>query len=408
MFSLKKVFFWGQFYALSLYSRTAVGALVTLLIARYSSVTDFGIFSSYRNIASFALMFANIGYADYILVSSKAKFRLVRQKSSLFIINAILLTVLISLLSLIFELDSHFLFILIVVRTFFDGVFFNLILPSYQASGKFSAITKINFLYSFVVMIIACVSYCFRLPLHYFLIMNIVVGIINFTQCSYSTRLNYKLCCLNLKRYLYKVDRGIFAYVGVTLAYYMYAQIPTLYVSSTFPKERAALYFSAFSVASIIGLLVTSQVQKIIPEMIKCKKLVTIQKIIRNNLIYIITVTSFLLFMTFIFGKVLLLVLYKQEYYIGAYSILIILMVGNILVGQAAVYGAFLTAKGFQKKKILLQFQASIITIVMLFILKKYELYGVAYAYLCGTVYISFSYTLYSIIVLKGMRYPIN
>ena len=62
----------SQLYAFSLYIRQIAGTIILFIIARYLSVYDYGLFSSYKNIATFCLMFANLGFADYILVSSKA------------------------------------------------------------------------------------------------------------------------------------------------------------------------------------------------------------------------------------------------------------------------------------------------------------------------------------------------
>ena len=36
------------------------------------------------------------------------------------------------------------------------------------------------------------------------------------------------------------IDKSIFAYIGVTIAYLLYAQIPSLYVSTYLTKEEAA------------------------------------------------------------------------------------------------------------------------------------------------------------------------
>ena len=85
----------SQFYAMSLYARSIAGTLILFVIARYLSVYDFGLFSSYKNIATFCFMFANLGFADYILVSSKANSTEVKLKISLFLTNAILIAMLI-------------------------------------------------------------------------------------------------------------------------------------------------------------------------------------------------------------------------------------------------------------------------------------------------------------------------
>ena len=76
----------NQLYAISLYARQISETLVLFIIARYLSVYDFGLFSSYKNIAIFCFMFANLGFADYILVSSQANVKEVKLKISLMVV----------------------------------------------------------------------------------------------------------------------------------------------------------------------------------------------------------------------------------------------------------------------------------------------------------------------------------
>ena len=163
------------------------------------------------------------------------------------------------------------------------------------------------------------------------------------------------------------IDKSIFAYIGVTIAYYLYAQIPALYVSTFIQKEQAALYFSSATIAAVIGLLIAAQTQKMVPEMIKCSIEET-KTVIKKNLIFILVVTSGVFLFMIIFGKFLLQLLYGQSYYMNAYPILLILTLGNICVGEAAVYGAYITASGNQKRKIPMQLEATIITFIALFL----------------------------------------
>ena len=83
--------FRNQFYTVSLFSRQLSGTIVLLLIARYLSVYDFGLFSSYKSIAAFCLLFANLDFDMYILVSSKANKNEVRLKIASFLLNAFLI-----------------------------------------------------------------------------------------------------------------------------------------------------------------------------------------------------------------------------------------------------------------------------------------------------------------------------
>ena len=397
----------NQLYAVSLYARQIAGTLVLFIIARYLSVYDFGLFSSYKNIAGFCFMFANLGFADYILVSSQANVKEVKLKISLFLLNAINIAILIALGSIFFNLESHLLFTLIIIRTFFDGTFFALILPYFQATKTFYTIAKINIFYAIGISIVAIISYVLKLSLLKFLILNIGLGLLNFIQCSYFAKINYLLVFNNLKRLCKKIDKGIFAYVGVTIAYFLYAQIPSLYVATYQPKEQVALYFSAFTIANIIGLLISAQVQKMVPEMIKTS-IVETKEIIKNNLQFLMILTTLVFLFMVIFGKLLLQLLYGQTYYTNAYPILLILMFGNICIAEAAVYGAYITASGNQKQKIPMQLEATAITIISLFTLHKFGILGASISFLLAAIYTAFRYTTFTLKLIKEQNIKEN
>ena len=196
------------------------------------------------------------------------------------------------------------------------------------------------------------------------------------------------------------LDKSIFAYMGVNIASYLYAQIPSLYVSTYLPKEQAAIYFSSATIAGIVGLLINAQTQKMIPEMIKAT-IGEVEAIIRKNLIFIVSTTSIVFLFMIIFGKLLLQLLYGQVYYTNGYPVLLILMLGNIGVAEAAVFGAYITASGNQKKKIPMQLEATVFTILGLITLHKYGIYGAAVSYLFAATYIAIRYTLTTKQLLK-------
>lgn len=391
----------NNLYPISLYARQIAGTLVLFIIARYLSVYDYGLFSSYKNIASFCFMFANLDFSNYILVSSKANVKEVKLKISLFLLNAISIGVLIALGSTFFHLDSHILFWLVVIRTFFDGTFFALILPYFQATKTFNVIAKINIVYAIFIALIAVIAYIFKLTLTKFLVLNIILGFINFIQCSYFAKINYFLVFNHLKRFCKMVDKSIWAYVGVSIAYFLYAQIPSLYVSTYLPKEQAALYFSAFTIAAVIGLLIAAQVQKMMPDLIN-NSIENIKLILKKNLKIMLFITGGLFLFMLLFGKLILLLLYGQSYYGNAYPILLILMFGNICVAEAAVYGAYITASGNQKRKIPMQLEATSLTVLGLIILHKFGIYGAAISFLFAAIYISYRYTTFTIKLIKN------
>ncbi len=388
-------------YPISLYARQIAGTLVLFIIARYLSVYDYGLFSSYKNIASFCFMFANLGFADYILVSSKANVKEVKLKISLFLLNAILVCILTAIFSSFFKLDSHLLFYLVVIRTFFDGTFFALILPYFQATKTFNTIAKINIVYAICISLIAIFSYIFKLSLYKFLLLNICLGLINFIQCSYFAKINYLLVFNYIKRFCKIIDRSILAYIGVAIASFLYGQIPSLYVSTYLPKEQAALYFSAFTIASVIGLLIAAQIQKMMPDLIN-NSIENIKLILKKNLKIMLIITGGLFLFMLLFGKLILLLLYGQNYYGNAYPILLILMFGNICVAEAAVYGAYITASGNQKRKIPMQLEATSLTILGLIILHKFGIYGAAFSFLFAAIYISYRYTTFTLKLIKN------
>lgn len=391
----------NNLYPISLYVRQIAGTLILFIIARYLSVYDFGLFSSYKNIATFCFMFANLGFADYILVSSKANTKEIKLKISLFLLNAIFIGILTILGSTFYHIDSHILFCLVVIRTFFDGTFFSLILPYFQATKTFNTIAKINIVYAICISTIAILSYIFKLSLYKFLLLNICLGLINFIQCSYFAKINYLLVFNHIKRFCQMVDKSIWAYVGVSIAAYLYSQLSSLYVSTYLRKEQAALYFSAFTIASVISLLIMAQVQKMMPELIN-NSIENIKLILKKNLKIMLIITSGLFVFMLLFGKILLLLLYGQNYYINAYPILLILMFGNICVAEAAVYGAYITASGNQKRKIPMQLEATSLTVLGLIILHKFGIYGAALSFLFAAIYISFRYTTFTIKLIKN------
>jgi|GEM_PF-2705704 len=390
----------NHLYAVSLYARQAAGTVILLLIARYLSVHDFGLFSSYKNIAVFCFLFANLGFSEYILVSSKADVKEVKFKISIFLVNAVFWGVLTILCSSFAALESRFLFALTVIRTFFDGVFFALILPYFQAAKKFKTIGLINIIYSIGLIAAAVISYIFKLSLAQFLILNIILGAVNFIQCSIYAKINYFLFFGHIKRFLKKLDKSIFAFMGVTAAYFLYAQIPPLYVSVFLSKEDAALYFSAYTIANLVFLLSGAQVQKITPELIKCSAQEA-DKILKQNLIFVLKCAFVFLVFIIFFGGSILSLIYGNVYYSNAGIILSLMLFSNICCAEGSIYGAYLTASGRQKKKIPIQLETAAITAIGLAVFHKYGLYGAVYAFLLSAVYISSRYVIYTRKVLK-------
>lgn len=396
-----KKFLTNNLYALSLYSRQIAGTIVLFIIARYLSVYDYGLFTSYKSIITFCFMFANMEYANYILVSSQANVKEVKLKISLFLVNAILIGFFIAFFSYFFKLENHLLFILIIIRTFFDSVFFGLILPYFQATKTFNTIAKINIVYSFCIALIAIISYIFKLSLIKFLLLNICLGVINFIQCSYFSKINYFLVINYIKRFIKMLDKSIFGYMGSTIADYLYAQTSSLYVATFLPKEQAALYFSANTIAMIVGLLSAAQTQKMLPDLIK-SDIENVKKILKKNLIVVGSILFSVLLLILFFGKLILKLLYGQDYYTNAYPILVIYFLANIFIANGAIFGVYLTAINKQYIKIKLKIETTLVTILGLTLLHNFGVYGAVIALLISSIYVSIRFTTYSLKYIKN------
>ncbi len=381
----------SQLYTISLYSRQLAGTFVLLFIARFLSVYDYGLFSSYKSIASFLLIFANLGYNEYILVSSKNVVRDVQLKIGFFIINALGTVLIIMFLSAFTPLESYLIFILVLWRSFFDNIFFLIMLPYFQATRKFNIISYVNIFYTIVTILIAISCYLLKSSLITFLVLCIILGIINFVQVTYYTRVNYLLSLLNLKRIFNKIDKSIFAYAGSVVCSYLYMQIPSLYISTFVDKESAALFFAAFTVGVIMNLLNTAQSQQIIPEMINAS-VEKINKIMRYNLKFLLSIDLILLILFIIFGKLILVLLYGKTFYTNAYFLLLIIAITNFSSAFIAIYGSYITASGNQKIKIKMQVEAIIISLIVLVLLHKYGIYAATLAYFLSASHIGIRY----------------
>ena len=400
MYSLILNLLSSNLYSISLYSRQIAGTVIIFLIAHYLSVYDYGLFTSYKSIITFCFMFANMEFANYILVSSQANVKEVKLKISLFLLNAIMIGFLIGAGSLLFNLDNHFLFILIIIRTFFDGVFFGLILPYFQATKKFNTIAKINIFYSGFIIVIAIISYICKLSLVKFLLLNIGLGFINFLQCSYYMKINYFLVFTYIKRFIKMLDKSIFGYISSTISNYLYAETSSLYVATFLPKEDAALYFSAGTIATIVGLLSAAQTQKMLPELIKANTEKT-KKILKKNVFTVGGLLLIVLIFMLIFGKLVLKLLYGQDYYTNAYPILIIYFLANIFIANGAIFGVYLTAIDKQFIKTKMKIETTLITILGLFALHKFGIYGAVIALLISSMYVSARFTITSLKFIK-------
>lgn len=387
-------------YAMSLYARQIAGTIVLLLVVRFLSVYDYGLFASYNNIITFYLLFANPGLSEYILVSSQNRIKEIQLKIGIFILYSILVSGLIYTGSNFVPLESHLIFILVLIRSYLDNTQPCIMFSYFQASKKFNLVSYINLFYSLMTIAIAIICYYFKLSLIKFLSLGILLGLINIIQYSYHAKINYLLVIKNFKRLIKQIDKSIFIYAGTSLTFFAYNKLPGLYVATFIKKENAALFFAAFAISNIITILLGAQYQKMIPEMIKTSAL-QIKRIIKNNLIFMMTINIVLLIILAITGKFILHLLYSKDYYLNAYPFLLLLTCSNIAISYAYVYGAYLTASGHQDVKLKTMLVASIITIIVISGTYQYGIYAAILSYTISAIFMSVVYRLISKYFLK-------
>ena len=373
-------------YAASLYVRRIAGAFCVFFIARYLSVYDYGIYSSYIAIAGYLLLFANLGFNEYILVSTNNETKRVKIKQSFFILFAILLSILYSVISRGLPIEKHLIFILIIFKCFFDGTFFALVLPYFQSSKKFYEIGMINIIYSILIILIAICALLFKLSLIKYLLLCIILGIINFIQCSFYIKINYLQILKKFKDVGAIIDKSILQYMFVTILFVTREQLPSLFVATTVQKETAALYFAALAIATVPSLCAAAQLQQIMPEMINRPKEHIISVMKKASLLIFYINAGVIVFLA-IFGKMLLQLLYGKEYYSKAYGILLFLAFITTLSGVVGPLGTYITASGNQKFKLRCQIEMIVIALISMAVLYRFGIYAILCMFLIVSLY---------------------
>ena len=117
-----------------------------------------------------------------------------------------------------------------------------------------------------------------------------------------------------------------------------------------------------------------------------------VYQLIKKNFIFIMSINTFIFCIFLFFGKILLKLIYGQEYYSNGYIILLIFTIGNIFLALANIYGAYITASGNQHLKIKYQIFAIFLSVFTLLLTQKFGIYSAALAYLLSASYIGLMY----------------
>ena len=391
-------------YAVALYSRKIASAFIIFIIARFLTVYDYGLYSAYRTIVLYVLAIANLGFSEYIVVSAKQNTGLVRVKQIFFIFFGCLVLLCYCFSQCLFPLENHLLFILLLFNMFFDNTFFALALPYFQVSKKFKDISIINIVYSLTLICISIYAYIFKIGLIKFVFLNVVLGCINFIQTSIRAKLNYlELFKIIKEDFKSILDRNLIYFALVAITILTYSQLPALAVSTILSKEEAALYFAAYNIASILFLFVAAQSQQIISDLVS-SDYYKILKTIKYNTFLVVVVNLIATLFFIIFGKILLNIIYGNEYYSNSYWILIILALVQIFSGIGGIAGTYITAQNLQKNKFYMQIEFVIITILLLLLFHKFKLTGIVITFALSQLYTSIRYFFFMLNDIKKLK----
>lgn len=384
--SIKKHFS-SFFYTVSLFLRRLSSALIVFLLARYITVNEFGLYTSFLNIAGILLLITNFGFNEFLLVKSKNNKKDVHDSIHGFILLSILLFLVIIICSLFFNINNKFFLILILVKVFLENQIGIILLTYFQSINDLKFVSITNILYSILIIFAALISNLLKLNLEIFLIINIFIAfLIAFVQLII---IKVNLLAY-LKKFLYflkTLDKSLiyFGFVMITVALYM--QTPSLIVSCFLPKDEVAIYFAAYNISSILLLISVSQLQKILPKLISFN-ITNIGNLIKSNLISISIINLIIIIIFIAFGKQFLLLIYSDSLYLKSYTILLVLSGSNFFQSINGILATLLTARGFQKQKLIFQIEFIIFGLILAFILiNKFGAVGAALTYLLMYVY---------------------
>ena len=173
------------------------------------------------------------------------------------------------------------------------------------SANKFVSISIINIIYSLLIVIIATISYYFKLSLTCFLYLSVILGLINFIQCIIYIRIPIIKYIKEFFALFSYIDKSIMGYMLVNICFILYTQIPSFYIANFVSRESAALFFAAFTISSVVNLFIGAKCQKIMPEFIT-RNVNTVKLILKNSVFSTLIITFFIFIFFVFFGKFIL------------------------------------------------------------------------------------------------------
>ncbi|MGY8938784.1 MAG: oligosaccharide flippase family protein [Flavobacteriales bacterium] len=348
--------------------------LLLVLLARSISISEIGIYSAYLNVLALLVLITNFGFSEFLLVNSENKNQLKVNTINFFQISLCIFAVLI-LLSVLIPLKDNILCVLVLIKIYFETTIYNILLAHHQVAKKLRVITIMNITIGLFVILTCILCYFFKENIYTYLIsINLVYG---FTFFYLFSSIKIKFSPLKNVFIFIKKSFSNLKYYGLTMITVpIYMMAPTVIGSLLLEPEILAQYQAAFSIANILLLVSVSLLQEGYVKFVSCKhNILELTKVLKKTGSKIILVNVFILVLFILFGKIILLTVYKQEAYLEAYYPLIILLFGNIIFMFAAIFSVTMVVLKLQKEKA--KFHLEFILVSMFFGLLLTYIYGV-------------------------------
>ena len=348
--------------------------LLLVLLARSISISEIGVYSAYLNVLALLVLITNFGFSEFLLVNSENKNQLKVNTINFFQISLCIFAVLI-LLSVLIPLKDNILCVLVLIKIYFETTIYNILLAHHQVAKKLRVITIMNITIGLFVILTCILCYFFKENIYTYLIsINLVYG---FTFFYLFSSIKIKFSPLKNVFIFIKKSFSNLKYYGLTMITVpIYMMAPTVIGSLLLEPEILAQYQAAFSIANILLLVSVSLLQEGYVKFVSCKhNILELTKVLKKTGSKIILVNVFILVLFILFGKIILLTVYKQEAYLEAYYPLIILLFGNIIFMFAAIFSVTMVVLKLQKEKA--KFHLEFILVSMFFGLLLTYIYGV-------------------------------
>uniref|UniRef100_UPI0040490562 oligosaccharide flippase family protein n=1 Tax=Flavobacterium sp. TaxID=239 RepID=UPI0040490562 len=366
--------------------------LLMVLLARSVSITMIGTYSAYINVIGIILLITNFGFSEFLLVNSENE-KLRKKNTSIFLEISIIIFLILILSSLLIPIKDLKLVLLTLCKIFLDTSIYNILLSYYQTDGLIKKITLSNVLSGLGVITISSALYLFDKSIYLYLLLINCLYILVFLIHIYHN--DFKIYSLKKIISYIKEKFSSLKYYGITMITIpIYMMAPTVIGSFILPPEIIAQYQIAFSISNILLLISVSLLQVEYVKFLQNQNdIVKLTKLLKLTSLKILSVNFIILVFFIIFGKDLLLFVYKNPLYIEAYTPLIILLIGNIIFMFASVSAVLMVIRKLQKLKAKYHIEFIIVSIVFGFIMTyTFGIYGLTSSYIILYTYSTFRY----------------